>query len=192
MRPSAETSSRSAVPDRWWSRDRIRGWPTPPGGAFDPQWVFTIGIDLLAFSTLHFLQAAGLNYSPLYALPVLMASILGSITLALAVTGLLALPTPLIEFLIPVTIVLTCIENILVRDPENASVRAKLDSLPKAGSLSANAEARIGRLEGWLARMFYVSLYRMHQMALYGMFRTAMLMLGSKIGRGTEPRLKLH
>ncbi|MOA57861.1 NADH dehydrogenase [compost metagenome] len=47
-------------------------------------------------------------------------------------------------------------------------------------------------LEGWLARMFYVSLYRMHQMALYGMFRTAMLMLGSKIGRGTEPRLKLH
>jgi NADH dehydrogenase len=29
-------------------------------------------------------------------------------------------------------------------------------------------------------------------MALYGVFRTAMLMLGSKIGRGTEPRLKLH
>ncbi|WP_213875337.1 NAD(P)/FAD-dependent oxidoreductase [Pseudomonas sp. dw_358] len=47
-------------------------------------------------------------------------------------------------------------------------------------------------LEGWLARMFYVSLYRMHQMALFGMFRTAMLMLGSRIGRGTEPRLKLH
>ena len=49
-----------------------------------------------------------------------------------------------------------------------------------------------GSLEGWLARMFYVSLYRMHQVALYGPFRTAMLMLGSKIGRGTEPRLKLH
>ncbi len=47
-------------------------------------------------------------------------------------------------------------------------------------------------LEGWLARMFYISLYRMHQMALYGMFRTAMLMLGSRIGRGTEPRMKLH
>jgi len=47
-------------------------------------------------------------------------------------------------------------------------------------------------LEGWLARMFYVSLYRMHQAALYGLFRTGMLMLGSRIGRGTEPRLKLH
>jgi hypothetical protein len=28
--------------------------------------------------------------------------------------------------------------------------------------------------------------------ALYGPFRTAMAMLGSRIGRGTEPRLKLH
>jgi NADH dehydrogenase len=40
--------------------------------------------------------------------------------------------------------------------------------------------------------MFYISLYRMHQMALYGAFRTLMLMLGSKIGKGTEPRMKLH
>ena len=47
-------------------------------------------------------------------------------------------------------------------------------------------------LVGWLARMFFISLYRMHQMALYGTFRTLMLMLGSRIGRGTEPRLKLH
>jgi NADH dehydrogenase len=37
-----------------------------------------------------------------------------------------------------------------------------------------------------------MSLYRMHQMALFGVFRTGMLMLGSRIGRGTEPRLKLH
>ena len=39
-----------------------------------------------------------------------------SLTLALAVTGLLRMPTRLIEFLIPVTIVLTGIENMLVRD----------------------------------------------------------------------------
>jgi two-component system sensor histidine kinase PilS (NtrC family) len=57
--------------------------PAPPGRTFDPQWVSTIGIDLLAFSTLHFLQAAGLNYSPLFALPVLTASVLGSTLLAL-------------------------------------------------------------------------------------------------------------
>ena len=48
------------------------------------------------------------------------------------------------------------------------------------------------KLEGWLARMFYVSLYRMHQMALYGPFRTALLMIADRIGRSTEPRLKLH
>lgn len=39
-----------------------------------------------------------------------------SITLALAVTGAMVPPTPLIEFLIPITIVATGIENIAVRD----------------------------------------------------------------------------
>ena len=53
------------------------------GHAFDPQWVSTIGVDLVAFSTLQFLQAGGINYSPLFALPVLMASVLGTALLAL-------------------------------------------------------------------------------------------------------------
>jgi two-component system sensor histidine kinase PilS (NtrC family) len=57
--------------------------PKPPGDAFDPQWVSTIGVDLVAFSTLQFLQAGGINYSPLFALPVLMAAVLGSGLLAL-------------------------------------------------------------------------------------------------------------
>jgi len=39
-----------------------------------------------------------------------------SITLALAVTNAVALPTPWIEFLIPVTILATGLENLLVRD----------------------------------------------------------------------------
>ena len=55
----------------------------PPGYSFDPQWVSTIGVDLIAFSTLQFLQAGGINYSPLFALPVLMAAVLGSGLLAL-------------------------------------------------------------------------------------------------------------
>jgi hypothetical protein len=38
-----------------------------------------------------------------------------SITLALAVSGALVLPTPVIEFLIPVTILVTGLENIAVR-----------------------------------------------------------------------------
>jgi hypothetical protein len=44
-----------------------------------------------------------------------------SITLALAVTGILTLPSSIIEFLIPVTIVATGIENLIVRDRDHAA-----------------------------------------------------------------------
>lgn len=47
-------------------------------------------------------------------------------------------------------------------------------------------------VEGWMARMFYISLYRMHQMVLYGVFRTALIMLSDRIGKRTHPRMKLH
>lgn len=43
-----------------------------------------------------------------------------SITLLLAATGALRIPGPVVEFLIPVTIVATCIENIIVRDHKAA------------------------------------------------------------------------
>ena len=43
-----------------------------------------------------------------------------SVTLALAVTGALILPIQLIEFLIPITIVATCVENLVVRDRQQA------------------------------------------------------------------------
>lgn len=46
-----------------------------------------------------------------------------SVTLALAVTGALSLPAPLIEFLIPVTIVATCMENIAVGNRRGAFLR---------------------------------------------------------------------
>jgi NADH dehydrogenase len=66
-----------------------------------------------------------------------------------------------------------------------------LSKFSAVGNLVGNLTGSV-MLEGWLARMFYISLYRMHQMALYGTFRTLMLMLGSRIGKGTEPRMKLH
>lgn len=47
-------------------------------------------------------------------------------------------------------------------------------------------------VEGWLARMFYISLYRLHQIALYGFFRTGLLMISDNIGKRTHPRMKLH
>ena len=61
---------------RLWAR------PKPPTSTFDAQWVSTIGVDLAAFSALNFLQFSGINYTPLYALPVLLASVLGPILLA--------------------------------------------------------------------------------------------------------------
>ncbi len=63
----------------------VRMWakPKPPGSTFDAQWVYTIGVDVLAFSLLNFLQSTGINYTPLFALPVLLASVLGPMPLAL-------------------------------------------------------------------------------------------------------------
>ncbi len=48
-----------------------------------------------------------------------------SITLALAAAGGLRIPTPLIEFLIPLTIVATGIENIIVRNRSQAPLRGR-------------------------------------------------------------------
>ena len=62
---------------RLWAR------PKPHGSTFDAHWVSTIGVDVVVFSALNFLQSSGINYTPLFALPVLLASILGSILLAL-------------------------------------------------------------------------------------------------------------
>ena len=46
-----------------------------------------------------------------------------------------------------------------------------LSSFSAVGNLMGNLTGSV-MLEGWLARMFYVSLYRMHQIALYGITRT--------------------
>ncbi|HXE21057.1 MAG TPA: ATP-binding protein [Rhodoferax sp.] len=62
---------------------RIYARPRWPGQNFDPQWVFTIGVDVLVFTALQFSQGNAINYTPLYALPVLLASVLGSVLLAL-------------------------------------------------------------------------------------------------------------
>lgn len=66
-----------------------------------------------------------------------------------------------------------------------------LSSFSAIGNLMGNLTGSV-TLEGWLARKFYVSLYRMHQMALYGGIRTFLMMLGDRFRRSTEPRLKLH
>ena len=57
--------------------------PKPPGSTFDAQWMLTVGVDVVVFSVLNFLPSSGINYTPLFVLPVLLASILGPIALAL-------------------------------------------------------------------------------------------------------------
>ena len=62
---------------RMWAR------PKPPGSTFDAQWIATVGVDVLAFSALNFVQSGAINYTALFALPVLLASVMGPILLAL-------------------------------------------------------------------------------------------------------------
>ena len=47
-------------------------------------------------------------------------------------------------------------------------------------------------IEGTLAKWFYISLYRMHQMTLFGKVRTVTLILKDLINRTTRPQMKLH
>ncbi len=47
-------------------------------------------------------------------------------------------------------------------------------------------------IEGLLARLLYLSLYRMHLVALHGIVRTAADSIGQWLQRRTAPRVKLH
>ena len=59
--------------------------PSAPKGSFIwHRWALTIGVDITAFGLLQWLQPYAVNYAPLLALPVLLGSVMGSLTLALA------------------------------------------------------------------------------------------------------------
>ena len=47
-------------------------------------------------------------------------------------------------------------------------------------------------LEGWFARMMYLSLYKMHELALHGFWKMALDTAARMITRRTEPHIKLH
>lgn len=47
-------------------------------------------------------------------------------------------------------------------------------------------------MEGFLARMAYLSLYKMHLLAIQGMWRMALTTIANVLTRGIKPRLKLH
>jgi NADH dehydrogenase len=48
------------------------------------------------------------------------------------------------------------------------------------------------RVEGWFARAVYVSLYKLHLLALHGWWRVMVDSLARTLRRGVDPRVKLH
>lgn len=57
--------------------------PQALGSAINPLWGMLVGADILVFAALQVVQNPGINYTPLFALPILFASVLGTLTLAL-------------------------------------------------------------------------------------------------------------
>ncbi|MBF5002916.1 PAS domain-containing sensor histidine kinase [Diaphorobacter sp. NR2-3-3-1] len=62
--------------------------PSPQPGV---QWLPTIGVDIVIFSFLQFMGSDTLSFTPLFALPVLMAGMLGSLMTALGTTSLITI-----------------------------------------------------------------------------------------------------
>jgi NADH dehydrogenase len=60
------------------------------------------------------------------------------------------------------------------------------------GTLMGFASGGTLNLEGMLAKLFYLSLYRMHIWSLHGFWRMALDTLASLIRRQTQPKVKLH
>ena len=72
--------------------------------------------------------------------------------------------------------------------------KGSLISLSKGGSVG-NIMGNLSKdftFEGKIARLMYVTLYRMHQHTLHGTLRTLLLILRDKINRRASPTLKLH
>ena len=66
---------------------RVLARQGPPSPGVGPQWLPSIGIDLAAITALQLLHAGTMNYTPLFGLPILMAAVLGTLTLALGTTA---------------------------------------------------------------------------------------------------------
>lgn len=67
-----------------------------------------------------------------------------------------------------------------------------LSSFSTVGSLMGNLTKGSMMVEGRIARMVYISLYRMHQIALHGYVKTGLMMLVGSLNRVLRPTLKLH
>jgi NADH dehydrogenase len=60
------------------------------------------------------------------------------------------------------------------------------------GTLMGFLSGKSLRVEGWFARLMYLSLYKLHLLALHGFLGVVLDTLARFLKRGTEPRVKLH
>lgn len=67
-----------------------------------------------------------------------------------------------------------------------------LSRFSTVGSLMGNLMRGSMMIEGRIARAVYISLYRMHQVALHGVIKTGLIILVGRINRVIRPHLKLH
>ena len=63
----------------------------PPIAGLGVTWISTLGVDLATFATLQTLQVGSINYTPLFALPVLMGAVLGTLAVGLGTTAVATL-----------------------------------------------------------------------------------------------------
>lgn len=66
---------------------RVLARQGPPSPGAGPQWLPSIGLDLAAITAMQLLHAGTMNFTPLFGLPILMAAVLGTLTLALGTTA---------------------------------------------------------------------------------------------------------
>lgn len=67
-----------------------------------------------------------------------------------------------------------------------------LGNYETVGNLMGKMVGQSVKIQGFFARMLYLSLYRNHQMALHGFFRMAVDTLVDWLRHNTKPRVKLH
>lgn len=96
----------------------------------------------------------------------------------------------------------SCVYRNLVALLDNAPLRdftfrdrgslISLAHFDAVGSLMRGASARSLFIEGRIAKLFYASLYRMHQFAIHGAVKTGMTVVVDGINRYLRPKMKLH
>ncbi|GAB3475904.1 NAD(P)/FAD-dependent oxidoreductase [Marinomonas epiphytica] len=67
-----------------------------------------------------------------------------------------------------------------------------LSTYSTVGSLMGNLTSRSMFIEGRIARFVYISLYRLHLIAIHGWLKASVIMAAQKIGKVVKPKLKLH